>query len=230
MPRKPFLGFYQPGMAYAIGPDAIANRPELAALVGQCIAMWSDVELQMALSLGAILKTNSDAAVALFLAIKTSKTQRDALSVVAPLLLRGDDLDAFEALLSVYEGLEKQRNALAHGLFGVSDAIPDALLWSDMQDHANFLINVYLNEYKGEPLPDPHQKLRKDMFVYERQDLEELLCNLMELQKAVFFFHCYHQPREKTKGYLTDMLSIRQIQEALQVVQRKREAAEKGIR
>ena len=81
MPRKPFLGFYQPGMAYDIGPDAIAKRPELAALVGQCIAMWSDVELQMALSLGAILKTNSDAAVALFLAIKTSKAQRDALSV-----------------------------------------------------------------------------------------------------------------------------------------------------
>jgi hypothetical protein len=154
MPRKPFLGFYQPGMDYAIGPDAIAKRPELAALVGRCIAIWSDVELQMALSLGAILKTNSDAAVALFLAIKTSKTQRDALSVVARLLLRGNDLDAFEALLAVYGGLEKQRNALAHGLFGVSDAIPDALLWSDTQDHANFLINVYLNEYKGEPLPD----------------------------------------------------------------------------
>ena len=73
------------------------------------------------------MKTNSDAAVALFLAIKTSKPQRDALSAVARLLLRGDDLDAFEALLSVYEGLEKQRNALAHGLFGVSDAIPDTL-------------------------------------------------------------------------------------------------------
>ena|ERR1700730_15641007 len=51
MPRKPFLGFYQPGMDYAIGPDAIAKRPELAALVGRCIAIWSDVELQMALSL-----------------------------------------------------------------------------------------------------------------------------------------------------------------------------------
>ena len=82
------------------------------------------------------------------------------------------------------------------------------------RDHANFLINVYLNEYKGEPLRDPHEKLRNDMFAYERQDLEELLCNLMELQKAVFFFHCYHQPREKTKDYLKDMLSIRQIQEA----------------
>jgi hypothetical protein len=136
--------------------------------------------------------------------------------------------DAFEALLSVYGGLEKQRNDLAHGLFGVSDAIPDALLWSGMQDHANFLINVYRNEYNGEPLPDQHETLRNDMFVYERQDLEKLLCDLMELQKAVFFFHCHHQPREKTKDYLKEMLSIRQIQEA--ILERKRKATEKGNR
>ena len=88
-------------MHYSVGPDAINQRPELASLVGQCIAMWSDVELQMALSLGAVLKTNSDAAVALFLAIRTSRTQRDALSTVARVLLIADDLDAFEALLVV---------------------------------------------------------------------------------------------------------------------------------
>ncbi len=185
--------------------------------------MWSDVELQMALSLGAILKTNSDAAVALFLAIKTSRTQRDALSAVARLLLSGDDLDAFEALLIVYTSLEKQRNTLAHGLFGISDAIPDAVLWTDMQDHANFIINTLLNEYKGVPLPDPHAKLREDTFVYTKQDLEDLLCDLTELQKSAFSFHCHHQPREKkTHDYLRDLMAVPKIQEALQVVRRRR--------
>jgi hypothetical protein len=223
MPRKPFHQFYKAGMAYLIGPGRINDRPELASLVGQCVAMWSDVELQMALLLGAILKTNSDAAVALFLAIKTSRTQRDALSTVARLLLIGHDLDAFEALLIVYASLEKQRNALAHGLFGISDAIPDAILWSDTQDHANFLINVYLHEYKGKPLPDPHEKLRSDMFVYTRKDLEDLLRDLTELQKAAFHFHCHHQPREsKPQNHLKDMLVIPSIQEALQAVRQKR--------
>jgi hypothetical protein len=220
MPRQPFLNICNLDTPYTVGPGVINNRPEQASLIGQCIAMWSDIELQMALSLGAILKTSSDAAVALFLSIKTSRTQREALETIARLLLVGNALDAFEALMSVYGSLEKQRNALAHGLYGVSDALPDAVLWCDIQDHANFLINVYLSEYKGTPLVDPHEKLRRDMYVYRSQDLKELLRDLTELQKAASLFHCYHQPRDPkpSESSLIEMLSLRLIKQALQVI------------
>jgi hypothetical protein len=136
-------------------------------------------------------------------------------------LLRGDDLEAFEALLQVYGGLEKQRNALAHGLFGASDALPDALLWSDIQDHANF--NVYLHDYKGIPMADPHEKLRRNMCVYRSHDLEELLRDLTELHKATMLFHFHHQPREPKQpvNYLGQMLSLHLIKQALQTVRQK---------
>lgn len=221
MPRQPFLNLYKPGMHYAIGAGEISKRPELASLVAQCIDTWTNIELQMSLSLGAILKTNSDTSVAIFLAIKTSSMQRDVLETVAKPLLSGNSLDAFEALLSVYRSLEKQRNALAHGLFGISDALPDSLLWCDIQDHANFLINVYLHEYKGTPLKDPHKQLREVMFVYRLKDLEELLRDLAELHKATFLFHCHHQPREPKHpvNYLDQMLSLRLIKQAVQKLQ-----------
>ena len=216
MSRQPFLSIYRSGMSFAVGPGVISQRPELASLVGQCVAMWNDAELQMALSLGAILKTNSDAAVALYLAIKTSRTQREALGAVARLLLSGIDLDAFDALFAVYSALEKQRNAIAHGLFGVADDLPDALLWTDIQDHSNFLINLYNKEYQNIPVSDPHEKLRKDLYVYRRSDLVELLDDLTQLQKAVFYFHCHHQPRQaKTHDYLADLLALPQIKKAL---------------
>jgi hypothetical protein len=174
--------------------------------------MWNDTELQMALSLGAILKTNSDAAVALYLAIKTSRTQRDALSNVARVLLTGDDLSAFEALLSVYGSLEKQRNTLAHGLFGVMDSLPESILWTDIQDHANFLVNVYAKEYRNIVVADPHEKLRRDMYVYHRDDLRQLLDQLTELQRAVFCFHCHHQPRpNQGHNYLADLFALPMI-------------------
>ena len=225
VPRQPFIQFYKQGMQYAVGPGQLANRPELAALVAQCVSMWTDTELQIALSLGAILKTNSEAAVALFLAIKTSRTQRDALSSVARLLLKGDDLDTFDALLMAYASLEKQRNALARGLFGTSDALPDCLLWSDLQDHANFLINVYAREYQGIQVADPHEKLRNDMAVYRRSDLQELLNNLTELQRAAFCFHCHHQPRpQKTDQYLREMLELPVIKIGLAAIKQKRES------
>lgn len=196
-------------MSFGIGPGCLAQRPHLAGLIGQCIAMWNDAELQMALSLGAILKVNSDAAVALYLAIRTSRTQRDAMSAVARLLLSKEDLEVFEAVLSVYGSLEKQRNALAHGLFGVADDLPDAVLWSDIQDHANFLINLYNKEYQNVSVADPHEKLRRDMYVYTKSDLQELLGQLVELQRAVFYFHCHHQPRpSKTHNYLIDLVAL----------------------
>ncbi|MCP1768481.1 MULTISPECIES: hypothetical protein [Bradyrhizobium] len=209
MGRQPFLSIYRPGMSFGIGPGCLAQRPHLAGLIGQCIAMWNDAELQMALSLGAILKVNSDAAVALYLAIRTSRTQRDAMSAVARLLLSKEDLEVFEAVLSVYGSLEKQRNALAHGLFGVADDLPDAVLWSDIQDHANFLINLYNKEYQNVSVADPHEKLRRDMYVYTKSDLQELLGQLVELQRAVFYFHCHHQPRpSKTHNYLIDLVAL----------------------
>lgn len=179
--------------------------------------MWSDVELQVALSLGAMLKTNCDAAVALFLAIKSSRTQREALTTIAKILLARDALEAFEALMTAYSSLEKQRNSLAHGVFGASSAFPDALLWSSLQDHANFLINVYAAEYKGTPLADPHKKLREDMYIYKSQDLKDLLQDLTELQKAASLFHLSQQPREPSPSvrYLTEMKALRIIRQVL---------------
>src|SRR2546423_695227 len=151
MARQPFSQLYKTEMHYAIGVGALNKRPELASLVGQCIALWTDIELQMALALAAILKADNPSSVALFLAIRTSPTRREALAAVARNMLAGDDLDAFEALLIVYQSLEKQRNALAHGVYGYSDSIEDALLWDSIQNHADFLLNVYVAEYKGTP-------------------------------------------------------------------------------
>jgi hypothetical protein len=88
--------------------------------------------------------------------------------------------------------LGEAEKCLGTWIIRILDTMPDALLWCDMQDHANYLINAYLAEHQGRPLPDPHAKPRKDMFVYTRRDLEELLCELTELQKAAL--HLHYQP------------------------------------
>jgi hypothetical protein len=53
------------------------------------------------------------------------------------------------------------------------------------------------NALLAKTFPDPHEKLRRDMYVYSRQDLEELLRYLTELHRAIMFFHFRHQPRER---------------------------------
>jgi hypothetical protein len=172
--------------------------------------------LQLGLALGAILKASSEPATALFLSIKTSRAQRDALESVARILLMDEDLRDYDALISACASVEKQRNALAHGIFGISDQIPDGLLWSDLQDHANFLIRAYQAEYEGKMLADPHAQLREDMFIYRKKDLEKLVADLREVQKAAFFFHCQHQPRTpKIRNYRPDFRALSLIKQEL---------------
>ena len=55
------------------------------------------------------------------------------------------------------------------------DSLPESILWTDIQDHANFLVNVYAKEYRNIVVADPHEKLRRDMYVYHRDDLRQLL-------------------------------------------------------
>jgi hypothetical protein len=84
------------------------------------------------------------------------------------------------------------------------------------------------NALLAKTFPDPHEKLRRDMYVYSRQDLEELLRYLTELHRAIMFFHFRQQPRERiVNDYLKEMLSVPQIQEAFDMLQKERNASDK---
>src|SRR5829696_3925986 len=141
MPRQPYLPTYSHA-TFTIGPRTLDERPELAALVGRCIALWTEVELQMALILAAVLKANTAGAVAVFLALKNVRTRRDVLEAAAKATLSGEALKIFGAFLTYHRSVETQRNDLAHGIFGVAEAIPDAILWTTTSDDVALLLDV----------------------------------------------------------------------------------------
>jgi hypothetical protein len=208
---------YTQGMHYSVGPGALAHRPVHAALIAQCIVIWSDIELQFSLTLGAILNTSSIGAVAVFLSLRNSRAQRDALAAAARAVLTPETLEVFEALLIVHKSLEGERNDLAHGLFGSSDSIPDAVLWTPLDEHARWLTSVYQSEYSGQYQSDPHEGLRKSLFYYREKDLRGLLDRLTELQRAAFLMHGFLQPRTPAPSgeLLHELRALPQIREAL---------------
>jgi hypothetical protein len=105
-----------------------------------------------------LLKTNDEAAVALFLAIRASRTQRQALSSVARLLLKDQELDAFEAKhcswpTAVLRGKEVTWRTAS---LATRRKSPTAFYGATFKITRIFLINVYLSEYRAAPLADPH--------------------------------------------------------------------------
>lgn len=101
MARQPFKPFADkhPGGMIDIGTRAVAQRPELFALVGKCLVSWPHIEAEMALALGALLGADNDAALAVFQILRRSSNQRDAISAAAgPLDI---DQDLMAAVLNV---------------------------------------------------------------------------------------------------------------------------------
>jgi hypothetical protein len=115
-----------------------------------------------------LLGTESDAALEVFLSLRRTSNQREALQVAAEYALSGEELTAFEALMIVYKSLETQRNDLAHGCFGV------LTIRHCIDVHVHFQSEVLSKESKGEFAADRHARLKENLYVYRPTDLQSL--------------------------------------------------------
>jgi hypothetical protein len=190
MPRQPYLPTFSK-VGYSIGYNSISERPVFARVVGECIAVWSYVDNEMATLLGQLLGLNSEAALEVFLSLRKSSSQREALAAAARHTLKDDKLLAFEALMVIYRSLEAQRNDLAHGCFGYSADDADLLFWIELKHHVHFMADAISKEAKGIQEPDSHAKLKENLFVYRMTDLTALLDQIKEAWFAAFHLNCH---------------------------------------
>lgn len=189
MARQPFLPVFA-NAAYAMGPHELATRPEFAAAVGKCIGIWTYVDVEMGDMFSLLLDTQSDAALDVFLTLRRSTSQREALAVAAKHSLPpGEVMTAFEALMVVYRSLEGQRNDLAHGCFGIVSDDPTLLLWIDVKHHVHFQTDVMLKQKLGVKEDQRHARLKANLFVYRMSDLNALYENMSDFWWAAFWFN-----------------------------------------
>jgi hypothetical protein len=193
--------------------NALGERPELAALVGECIAFWSQVEAQLANLLSAIMKTETAAASAVFLSIRNSRAQREALAAAAQIGLQGRELEMFSAVSLVYQSLDAQRTDLAHGLFAVSNDLPEGIVWVEAKDFARQHIQEWTDFVKDPANPTFFaafdEALKSKMWVYKKDDLIGLRDEIKEFWKAVFLFQLYlRMPSDEQFQLLYNVLPI----------------------
>lgn len=179
MPRQPYLPNFQ-HLNYSVGALVLKDRPELCAAIGRCIAIWSHVDNDMGMIFASMVGIESDVALEVFLSLRRSNNQREALNTAAKFKLKADDFSAFQATLSVYSSLEAQRNSLAHGCFGTSPDDPTVLFWIDVKDNVHFIAEVISKESRGEIAEDRHSRLKQNMFVYRLSDLDSLYSEMEE--------------------------------------------------
>jgi len=101
-------------------------------------------------------------------------------------------LELLRAVLSVYRSVELERNALAHGSFGVCDDVTDGILWIEAKDSARWHISMWNKNDRNEPYgTEEHAKLAGKMFVYTKRDLENVHQGISALWKIIFDYIGY---------------------------------------
>ncbi|VWB52110.1 hypothetical protein BST28156_02421 [Burkholderia stagnalis] len=224
-PRKPLTRSY-PDAKVTMGVGYIEDRPKAAALVGRIITSWADVEVQVTRLLAELMGANIPQVAAVFGSLRNSRTQSDALGAAAEVVLNGNDLLLFQAYILRKASLEKERNDLAHGCFGVSVNIPDHIIWVSQSDLLAFNAAHKANQNIFD--------LREKQFVYELGSLERIAREIAEFYDQLGFLTGYLSARHNGPAgeafratRYNELCNQPHIKDALKSIQAKRTSAGK---
>lgn len=228
MPRQPLTNRY-PKVKPTFGPGFLEDRPKAAALVARCIALWTEVEAEEARLLATMLRANTEPAVALFLALQSSRVQFVVLDAVAKVVLNEADYEWFLALMNYGASVEKERNNLAHGRFGGAAEVKEGVLWINAIHLTEHTVRVSATGLTDDAL----DRVRSNTFVYELSDLETVARDTENLHNQLMSFIGYLVSRHLTPPMTEEWRVARyreltaepRIAQALAVI-RKRKADE----
>jgi hypothetical protein len=185
-PRQPLLPKYK-NAKVSFGIGAVEQRPEAAVIIARCIAYWTYVEAETARLLSTILKANTAPAVAVYLSLQNARAKTDAMNAAASTTLDANDLELYRAIIAYKSSVEKERNALAHGIIGITEQIKDGIVWTDTTKYTHFQVR---NELDGltEKLQSDRQKT---WYVYLIGDLETIARDIENVHAVIGSFLGY---------------------------------------
>jgi hypothetical protein len=188
MPRQPLLRTKYKNAKATFGPHSLEDQPKAAALIARIIGLSSEIDAATADLLGRMMKANTAPAMALFLSLRQSRVQNDALHAVAKSVLNDADLELFGALMSLRSGADNERDSLAHGRFGESPAISEGIVWIDAFDYLQYSLRI---EAENKVSEEATQWFRERMYLYELGDLERIARDAEMLYNSIRSFTGY---------------------------------------
>jgi hypothetical protein len=121
-----------------IDPNALADRPQLAAQIGIIAALWSRVEMWLGVILGDLLGTETKFGLAMYFAIVSTSARADTIAAAAAERLDAPMMLEFEKLLKIIRTRARERNRIVHSNWGISLKHPNAIVSVATDDQIRF--------------------------------------------------------------------------------------------
>ncbi|MGA9868778.1 MAG: hypothetical protein WBQ75_20310 [Acetobacteraceae bacterium] len=131
----------RPLIAADFSPRSMLARPELAAHIGVISAIWNEIDKRIATLLAALIGAEARVVIGMYQSLTSAPAQRAALSAAASLRMTSDQTKMLEIHMKEIRKRGRERHAVVHGTWGVSDHHSDALIWADPKDRIVHEIN-----------------------------------------------------------------------------------------
>ncbi len=126
------------------GDRPLERHPDLAVLALEALASWSNVENFMLHLFIELFGGNDSIASEMYLALESQSAKKAAICSAANVFLKDklNEMNVLQAILAIMKTNEKDRNKLAHWIWGDSPLIPDALLLIDPRNTLNVELDL----------------------------------------------------------------------------------------
>ncbi len=170
------------GKVIATGPQALIARPKLTSLMTAIFLLWSVAEQHIGMMFGLLLDSNADDAFDLFHAFNDLGPKQTAIRALANKKLSAQLNEEIENMLKNLRKRSRVRNAIVHGLWAVSDDLPDEILKVDEKEfNRRFLLRM--NRAKSGDTDDLADDFEYDSMVFSAYNENDFRSNLEMLNQ-----------------------------------------------
>jgi hypothetical protein len=169
-----YLGKYMPSGIEVDGISfnelALVNRPEHAAVLGRIFTSWSLIESSITALLGLMMHGDHRAALALLDSFNSNHSRVQAVRKIGKEVLDASVREDFDALMNDVLSYARERNAIAHSLWGSHEDKPECVYRMPMAALSSKLV-----EAPNTPTVDAEafvSSLKKDIATLSVADLE----------------------------------------------------------
>lgn len=174
-----------------IGAGLLSQRPKAAAVIAEIIALWTEVELQSARLLAAMIGGHTEPGAALYLSLANARAKREAMDSIADFVFTGQSRDIYNAIMKAKFSLEKERVDLAHGLFGIATSDPEGILFISTSDRIKHILDVDKKQENNTFKIDDELKIKEFVYHYKIEDLKKILSDIDQLHRTIMTFIPY---------------------------------------
>jgi hypothetical protein len=225
MPQPLSSAYPGRSVGYDFGSHAnpAKTRPALAALAMGVLAEWSQLEWALGELLQRMVGKNPAPASVMYYALSGSASKGAAMKALAEVVLEEWQKEHFEVIIKSFISSSKERNRIAHGLWGHANELPDALLLKDPIESAKYSLSFKVKQENNVAEIIPFEE---GILVYKATDFQNIQSDIFDLWNIVLHFSATtlweHDAREDLIAQFHEKCSLPRYKTALNHLRKKR--------